>query len=93
LQTALELARILFQLLLVIDVHALGSAMEAVQRVILTAPHQHATELCADLYASIRNSDDYVRKHRLARWYQRLAAAVVTDGLSQNEGLERTASF
>ena len=77
LQAALELARIVFQLLLVLDVHALGPAMEAVERTVLTAPHKDRSALCADLYAGIRNSDDYVRKPLLARWYQRLAAAVV----------------
>ena len=92
LQAAVDLARILFQLLLVIDVHALGAAMTAAWRAVVTAPQELRSAMCVDLYACIRDSDDYVRKHRLARWYQQLAAAVVKDQLSQSEGAEQTRS-
>jgi len=88
-----ELARILFQLMLVIDVHALGAAMTAVWRAVMTAPQELRSAMCVDLYACIRDSDDYVRKHRLARWYQQLAAAVVKGQLSQPEGAEHTVSI
>ena len=92
-QVALELARILFQLLLVIDVHALAVAMTAVRRAVMTAPQKLRSAMCVDMYACIRNSDDYVRKHRLARWYQQLAAAVVKDQLFQTESVEQTVSI
>ena len=89
----MELARILFQLLLVIDVHALAAAMTAVWRAVLTAPHKLRSAMCVDLYACLRDSDDYVRKHRLARWYQELAAAVVKDQMSRSESAEHIASI
>jgi len=88
-----ELARVLFQLLLVIDVHALGAAMTAVGRAVVSAPQALRSAMCLDLYACIRDSDDYVRKHRLARWYQQLAAAVVKGQLSQPESAEHTVSI
>ena len=91
-QAVLELSRILCQLLLVIDVNALGATMGAVRHAVLAAPVRLRSVMCADLYACIRDSDDYVRKHRLAKWYQLLVAEVMTDRISDSESASQTIS-
>ena len=66
----------LFQLLLVIDVHALEDALVAVELVIWKVPSERRAAFCTELFKCVSGSDDYVRKHRLARWYQQLVAGL-----------------
>lgn len=73
-QAALDLSRMLFQLLLVIDVNALEEALAQAERIVWKAPPERRAALCTELFTCVSGSDDYVRKHRLARWYQQLAA-------------------
>jgi len=66
----------LFQYLLVVDIHALDSAQLAIEDTILQAPYDLSCALCEELFSCLSNSDDYVRKHSLVRWYQQLMAAL-----------------
>lgn len=86
LQAALDLSRMLFQLLLVIDVNALEEALAQAELTIWKAPPGSRIALCDELFKCVSGSDDYVRKHRLARWYQRLAAGLMKAPQVPGEG-------
>ena len=79
----------LFQLLLVIDVHAFEEALAAAEVIIWNSPQDRRGVLCAELFKSVSGSDDYVRKHRLTRWYQQLVVNLssVAGSLSQTVNL------
>lgn len=76
-QAALDLSRMLFQLLLVIDVAALEGALAQAELTVWKAPPERRNALCHELFKCVSGSDDYVRKHRLARWYQQLVAGLM----------------
>lgn len=82
----MELSRMLFQLLLVIDINAFDEALAAAELVVLNSPPDRRTMLCTELFKTVSGSDDYVRKLSLTRWYQQLVANLdcAVDSLSQS---------